>query len=574
MTPITLYSRSRIKFSATAPAVTLGRGTTGNGLQVATATRVIIAAAFLLASADLARPGWARSAQVVVAAYLFYSAVLFYQHGGPIWFRQVSAYVDLCIFGFLFAVLSVEALAAVSLGMLFTVVAGVRASGFVSGVTLAAIAAGSTLVTSLRRDWYHPIVGPKVFWLSPLLLLVVGYVIADSGGSAITAKRRLGLLQDITHLSNARFGAERTIAALMARLNGYFRADTCLLISAAGDSDEFVMQQMEGAGNGLKMRTEVCGNEIKDQLLSLPEGQGVLYRHRRSHWLGLGRVFRAMDFIGSRQSAATDSRQLSEKVAAILDVNSFLSVPLVVYGRVKGRIYVAAKNSYRFSYKDVSFLYDLLTRVLPLIENVRVLDRLATDAANHEREKLARDIHDTVIQPYIGIQLGLAAIRKKIGYEQPAITEDVERLMAVTELEISNLRNYMFGVRSSADRANSLLAAVQRFVDRYSAATGISVELQASEVSLLGDRLAAEVFQIIAEALSNIRRHTLSDHATVVTAAADDCFRLRIANNSSASEKPVPFIPRSIAERAAALGGRADVEITEAETRVIVEIPL
>jgi signal transduction histidine kinase len=91
----------------------------------------------------------------------------------------------------------------------------------------------------------------------------------------------------------------------------------------------------------------------------------------------------------------------------------------------------------------------------------------------------------------------------------------------------------------------------------------------------LDDRLAAEIFQMIVEGLSNIRRHTQSVRAFIGLECSNNQLTLRIENDGTRGSVTKPFTPRSIAERAEALGGKARVEtFGDAGTSVVVEIPL
>ena len=73
---------------------------------------------------------------------------------------------------------------------------------------------------------------------------------------------------------------------------------------------------------------------------------------------------------------------------------------------------------------------------------------------------------------------------------------------------------------------------------------------------VIGDRLAAEVFQMIAEGLSNVRRHTLAGRAVVRLARENGTVTVEIENEGRVGQAQSHFIPRSIAERAEALGAR------------------
>jgi signal transduction histidine kinase len=147
--------------------------------------------------------------------------------------------------------------------------------------------------------------------------------------------------------------------------------------------------------------------------------------------------------------------------------------------------------------------------------------------------------------------------------------------MALTDTGIADLRHYMGGLQHSSGQAGSLLLAMRRFADKFAEATGIAVHLKTQTDRQISDRLAAEVFQMVAEGLSNIRRHTRSTQATIGLTCQSGSLTLRIENNTARAAPPVSFMPRSITERAMALGGQVQIEDTkDRSTAVVVEIPL
>jgi signal transduction histidine kinase len=105
--------------------------------------------------------------------------------------------------------------------------------------------------------------------------------------------------------------------------------------------------------------------------------------------------------------------------------------------------------------------------------------------------------------------------------------------------------------------------------------TGIVIEVHAEKDFRVKDRLAAEAFQIIAEALSNVRRHTKSTQISVRIERQYNCFVMEIENNNpEAAPAMRDFTPKSIAARAEALGGLTRITVLQSRTIVGVEIPL
>ena len=211
---------------------------------------------------------------------------------------------------------------------------------------------------------------------------------------------------------------------------------------------------------------------------------------------------------------------------------------------------------------------------MPAVENIRLVDRLASDAAEQERQKIARDIHDTVIQPYIGLQIGLSAVLQDLVERDISVATDVERLLEMTHSEITSLRRYIGGLKGSGEREGSLVPALRRFSSKFAEATGIDVSVDAESDVVVSDRLAAEVFQMATEGLSNVRRHAQASRVTIRVACCDGNLSMRIDNDDASGAVPALFTPRSISERATALGGRVRVDPRDGGTAVDVEIPL
>ena len=270
------------------------------------------------------------------------------------------------------------------------------------------------------------------------------------------------------------------------------------------------------------------------------------------------------------------SREVPSTFAAIgntLEAQQFMSVPIYYQGQSVGRFYVIGSPQ-SMDDSDIGFVLQLIEHVTPVLDNIRLVDRLASEAAEYERQRIARDIHDGVIQPYIGLQLGLAAIRQKIERGDNDVGHDVKELSAMTLTEIEELRHYIRGLKTSERYDTMLVPAIRRFASKFSAATGITVDVKATKEIGIKDRLAAEIFQMVTEGFSNIRRHTHSPRAEAELDYGKDVFVLNI-KNANENGSGLIFHPRSLAERAAALGGQLEVYTDdENQTVVSIRIPL
>lgn len=371
--------------------------------------------------------------------------------------------------------------------------------------------------------------------LRPISLLALGYMISRWGGYQVELARRLTLLKEISRLSNPRFGIDWTIGAILERILAFYRADACLMI-LADDAD--------GERAGLELRRATAADPTAGKRITpVPEEL-------------------AENLLGGSDGKA---------LAAWLDAESFISITLEYHHRMHGRLFVAARGGLDAS--DTEFLGQISEHIKPVIDNIRLVDHLASKAAEEERRRIARDLHDSVIQPYIGLQMGLAAIRLRLNNVEAR--NEIGRLMEITESGIANLRHYISDLKAIHEETNSLVLALRRFAARFTETTGIVVDVEAEADLPLNDRLSAEIFQMVVEGLSNVRRHTGSAHAGIRFEHSNNRVSLRIENNAH-SDAPVPlFIPRSISERAEALGGEVRVDLSaQNKTAVQVEILL
>jgi signal transduction histidine kinase len=252
---------------------------------------------------------------------------------------------------------------------------------------------------------------------------------------------------------------------------------------------------------------------------------------------------------------------------------SCFSVPVYYQSQSVGRLFIVGAT-HRFDYADVEFVLQVMEQVTGVLENIRLVDSLASDAASQERRKIAQDIHDSVIQPYIGLQFGLAAVKQKVESGEDVRT-NVEELLVLTNSEIVDLRNYVGGLRRGESPREIFLPAVRRFAAKFSEATGLQVEINGSDDLPIYDRLAAELFQMIEEGLSNVRRHSTSAYAKLDIGIVKGHLEMKLKNARLRRLGEASFVPRSIADRAAALGGETFVYTDDNhDTVVSVQIPL
>ncbi len=455
-----------------------------------------------------------------------------------------------------------------------TLVASFR-QGFRAGLGVAFVSAVSFTLVGYATAPHEAHFEWNRFLLRPTYLLVLGYMIAYWGGSEIKLKRELNLLREVSGLANPRFGLAHTLGSVMRRLRAFYDAEGCLLVwSESGAGAHYLLTSARGA-EPQNAHVEEIPAELAGLFRSLPEDLSAVYNGRRNAGYYTKRLRGTLPFSSDAPRGEGERAEVAA-LAERLEAESFVTVPAYFRNSIVGRLYVTGRRG-TFSEADVEFLEQLIMQIAPALDNIRLLERLASNAAEQERQRLARDIHDSVIQPYLGLQYRLAAIRNKHADGAADVSQDLERLFESTAKEISGLRGFVRGLKDSDERADDILSAVRRFAAQFGEDYGLDVRVECEGRLNVNDRLAAEVIRFVHEGLSNVRKHTSAAHVTLSLGCDEhDCF-IRIENDGAAAgeEEPQGFQPRSLTERARELGGRVRIEpAAEGRTAVTVEIPL
>jgi signal transduction histidine kinase len=219
-----------------------------------------------------------------------------------------------------------------------------------------------------------------------------------------------------------------------------------------------------------------------------------------------------------------------------------------------------------------AFLHQVAVQIALRLDNLRLVDRLTATAATGERRRISRDLHDSTVQPYVGLRMGLEALKRKTGTDNP-LHDDISDLIAMADASIAQLRGYIVALRGQASQGGGhVLPALHAQVEQFQAHSGIRINLDARGDQALSEHQLDEFRHIVSEGLSNIRRHGQCEHAAVRLDCTPDSIVLEFIN--PVVTEVGPFHPRSLSERARELGGRMEVIRSVEDTRVHVTLPV
>ncbi len=234
-------------------------------------------------------------------------------------------------------------------------------------------------------------------------------------------------------------------------------------------------------------------------------------------------------------------------------MHSFLGVPVMVGDEAFGNLYLAEKEG-GFNERDID-VAEALSRIAgSAVQTARLNTRLRRVAVVEDRQRIARDLHDSVIQDLFAIGLGLQAVAAKLDDDE--VVETLDKSIDTLDGAVNALRGYIFELKETTRITVGLDERLQQMVARMGATYPAHVELTVE--GSVGEDWDDEVLMLATEALSNALRHSRSDHVDVHLIGGEQELVLRIVDDGVGFERGSERNGMGLANmqaRAKALGG-------------------
>lgn len=290
------------------------------------------------------------------------------------------------------------------------------------------------------------------------------------------------------------------------------------------------------------------------------------------------RTYREDDMEGAANINVVECSRLQKLVDGTDGLRYHASIPLDAHGKKLGVLNVASPDWRPLSAGDLRLLHTVGDMLGIAIERARLFAQSARLGAVEERNRLAREIHDTLAQGLTAVSLHLesadALLEANAALDQ--LQPMIRRALAVTQENLEEVRRSVMDLRAAPLAGRTLAEALEMLVAGVE--TAVILRLTGANRPL-APRIEAGLYRLAQEALNNVDKHAAASQAILDLVVTPTEVWLTVEDNGCGfdveTKPPGRFGLVGMNERVRLLGGTLRLESCPGEgTRVEVKLPL
>lgn len=290
------------------------------------------------------------------------------------------------------------------------------------------------------------------------------------------------------------------------------------------------------------------------------------------------RTFKEGDMEGAANLNVIECSRLKKARAGADGLRFHASIPLYLGERKLGVMNFAGPEWRRLEPDDLRLLGTIGNQVAVAVDRSRLAEEMARIARLQERNRLAREIHDTLAQELGAISLYLDSADAQLPDHPEEAHDLVRKALELSRQSLGEARDSMEYLRVSALRGRVLSEALHELATRFAHETGVEVHTSTSRApEVLPEHMESEVYRVAQEALTNVRRHSHGRSVWLDLYADADNLVLRVRDNGHGfrARNTTGFGITGMKERARLLGGDLHINSERrAGTVVTLTVPL
>jgi PAS domain S-box-containing protein len=255
-----------------------------------------------------------------------------------------------------------------------------------------------------------------------------------------------------------------------------------------------------------------------------------------------------------------------------------VSLPLMHHEAAIGALNAYYPSGQRPPEIDMSFLRAMADQATSAVDYARLLSASREKVALEERQRLARDLHDSVSQAVYGIALGARSAMELLEKNPAQLREPLEYILRLSEAALAEMRALIFELRPEALEREGLIGALKHHTAVLRSRYGVAVEESLAGEPKMSWASKQALYRIAQEALHNAGRHARASRVRIALSQAEDQIRLEVSDNGvgfdTEGDHPGHFGLKTMRERATEVGGRLEIESQpQAGTQIRAIIP-
>jgi signal transduction histidine kinase len=239
------------------------------------------------------------------------------------------------------------------------------------------------------------------------------------------------------------------------------------------------------------------------------------------------------------------------------------SLPLVSRGLALGAVFFCFLPEGEPGEDEKVFLRAVADQAAVAVENARLFSEARGKAALEERQKLARELHDSVSQALYGIALGVETARELLPDDPERASEPLDYATTLAEAGMTEMRALIFELRPESLEKEGLVAALEKQAAAVQARHGIRVEATFDKEPDASLETKESLYRIAQEALHNTVKHARASNAEVKLEEDPEGITLQISDDGAGFDARDDFPGHlglnSMRERASRQGGKLEV---------------
>lgn len=201
-------------------------------------------------------------------------------------------------------------------------------------------------------------------------------------------------------------------------------------------------------------------------------------------------------------------------------MKSFLGVPITSRGKNLGAFYLTDKaEAGEFTAADQEAIVLLAAHAAVAIENAHLYEQTRELSVVAERNRLARDLHDSVSQTLFSMSLTADAAVAALERDSSAAKSEIESLRNLSRAALQEMRSLIFELRPAELESDGLVATLEKHVDVLRRTGNAEIDIDTSAYIAQPPPTERTVFRIIQESLNNVMKHAGAKHVDIDIAA-------------------------------------------------------